>query len=622
MNFCMATSPDRRRTAALLLLWAVCTLLPLLLALTAPPPLAQNGVADLSAVDLSRGPARLSGTWAFFDGRQIVTELWQDPVPDAYVDIPSYQTGGGAPQRGSYRLYLDNCPPETQVVLTLRGMPAAYRIYLNGQPVERSGLVSGDSATARVSAGYRDEGSVTLRASRCELVVETAGYVLPGLSVAPGLMERDAFFSAYNRFCALSLLLFGMGVLIAAAYALDLFLTPRSGYSPALLLAMILLLFKGLSGHGVCAPLLGERLAGGYDGLLLLAQGAELAAWLLLLRLDYVGRRPRPGRGFSAALVWGGIGAAALSVLGLVRGSAHWWMAVGGVMWGLLTWRMLAFLRAPHRDGWTLEGGYLLLWMGCILDQMGYAGLLPQSAQLCFLLGLVLFSLSVNVVDRRRMDGIQSEALRAAQMEAQLQRARTDIALHQIKPHFLHNALMSIKVLCRTRPKEAEQAIYDFTIFLRGNMKALESPRPIPFPEEVEAIACYLRIEQIRFRQRLRVVWDLEEEDFSVPPLTIQPLVENAVRHGVCQKPEGGTVTIASRRTEEAILVEITDDGVGFDLSAVEQSGGIGIRNLRLRLKEQLGAVLDIQSAPGKGTVQTVRIPVRRMEDEDYIGGR
>lgn len=125
----------------------------------------------------------------------------------------------------------------------------------------------------------------------------------------------------------------------------------------------------------------------------------------------------------------------------------------------------------------------------------------------------------------------------------------------------------------------------------------------------MEAIACYLRIEQIRFRDRLHVVWDLEEEDFSVPPLTIQPLVENAVRHGVCQKPEGGTVTISSRRTQGAILVEITDDGVGFDLSAVEQSGGIGIRNLRLRLKEQLGAVLDIQSAPGKGTVQTVTIP-------------
>ena len=264
----------------------------------------------------------------------------------------------------------------------------------------------------------------------------------------------------------------------------------------------------------------------------------------------------------------------------------------------------------------------LQLSFASVAGILAFAGRIRPMWKLSFFVGMVAFALAVSVVDRRRMDGIQSEALRAAQMEAQLQRARTDIALHQIKPHFLHNALMSIKVLCRTRPKEAEQAIYDFTIFLRGNMKSLESPEPVPFREEVEAISCYLRIEQIRFRQRLRVVWDLEEDNFSVPPLTIQPLVENAVRHGVCQKPEGGTVTIASRRTEEAILVEITDDGVGFDVSAVEESGGIGIRNLRLRLREQLGAVLDIQSTPGKGTVQTVRIPLRRKEDEDHTGGR
>lgn len=604
----MAISPDRRKKAVLLFLWAVCTLLPLLLALSAPPPLARDGRADLSGLDLSAGrPVYLMGTWEFFDDRQIITELWQDPVPDALVQIPSYQTGGPFLKRGSYRLYLDNCPPETQVILALRGMPAGYRVYLNGQPVERSGLVSGDASAARVSAGFRAEGSVTLRSSRCELVVETAGRALPGLSFAPILMERDAFLAAYDRYCAVSILLFGMGVLIAAAYALDLFLTPRSGYSPAMLLAMVLFLFKGLSGHGVCAPLLGQVMTGGYDVMLLLAQGAELAAWLILLRLDYVGKRAR--RRCSKWAAWSGVLSVLLACLGLWRGSVHWWLAAGGVLWLPLTWRTAGFLRGPGTEGWILEGGYLLLWMGCLLSQMGYAGLLPQSAQTCFLLGLVLFALSVNVVDRRRMDGIQSEALRTAQMEAQLQRARTDIALHQIKPHFLHNALMSIKVLCRTRPQEAEQAIYDFTIFLRGNMKALESPRPIPFPEEVEAIACYLRIEQIRFRDRLHVVWDLEEEDFSVPPLTIQPLVENAVRHGVCQKPEGGTVTISSRRTQGAILVEITDDGVGFDLSAVEQSGGIGIRNLRLRLKEQLGAVLDIQSAPGKGTVQTVTIP-------------
>lgn len=605
--------PRRHHTALLVCLLVVTLLLPLFLLTRQPVPLAKNGVVDLSGMGLEDGKrVVLAGEWEFFDGRQIVTELAQDPQPDGLVTVPSYQTGGYSQgmRRGSYRLKLIHCPPEVQVVVSLRGMPAAYRIFLNGQPVERSGLVSVSADTAAVRPGFFAEDELVLRASSCEIVVETGGYLLPGLSLAPVLMERESFQAGYDLYCAIAVLLVGMGLLIAAAYALDLFLTPRSGYSPMMLLAMILLLVRGVSIDGVCTPLLSYILRAGYDWLVLVARGAEVGAWVILLSMDYSRGSWKRGKGVSAALWCCAIACLAAALVGLKEGSTLWWPALSLLVWPLLCWRVLSFLSAPEGGSWIMTGGYLILWLGGILCDMSFAGLLSRVWKLCFFLGLVIFALSVNVVDRQRMDGIQSEALRAAQMEAQLQRARTDIALHQIKPHFLHNALMSIKVLCRTRPKEAEQAIYDFTIFLRGNMKALESPEPIPFREEVNAIACYLRIEQIRFRQRLRVVWDLEEEDFSVPPLTIQPLVENAVRHGVCQKPEGGTVTIASRRTGDVILVEITDDGVGFDCSAVEKSGGIGIRNLRLRLTEQLGARLEIQSAPGKGTVQTVIIPV------------
>lgn len=630
MSFCMAAFTERRGTGwsgklwVLMFLAVVSLCLPLYLMGTQPAGQAKNGVVDLADAGLEEGKRiSLAGEWEFFSGRQIATELSRSATPDGLVTVPSY---GGARQDGtgcgSYRLRLVNCPPEVQVMLSLRGMPAAYRIFVDGQPVERSGMVSQDSAASRVQPGFLTEREIVLRSSSCEIVVETGEGLLSGLSLAPVLVERETFLRQYDLYCALSLLLFGMGILIAGAYAMDLFLTPRSGYSPAMLLAMVLLLLKGLSVDGVCTPLLAYSMRAGYDWMVLLADGAEMGAWLLLLFMDYHHSCWKKNR-LLWILLWCGVGGSfLLTVAGLNSGNTLWWVAAPVLLLPAGFWRLLLFLRAPEEESWILADGYILLWLGGLLCDLAFAGRIRPMWKLSFFVGMVAFALAVSVVDRRRMDGIQSEALRAAQMEAQLQRARTDIALHQIKPHFLHNALMSIKVLCRTRPKEAEQAIYDFTIFLRGNMKSLESPEPVPFREEVEAISCYLRIEQIRFRQRLRVVWDLEEDNFSVPPLTIQPLVENAVRHGVCQKPEGGTVTIASRRTEEAILVEITDDGVGFDVSAVEESGGIGIRNLRLRLREQLGAVLDIQSTPGKGTVQTVRIPLRRKEDEDHTGGR
>lgn len=233
-------------------------------------------------------------------------------------------------------------------------------------------------------------------------------------------------------------------------------------------------------------------------------------------------------------------------------------------------------------------------------------------------IGVIAFDLSVNVIDRWRMNKIQQRALEAAKIEQKLQEARLELALYQIKPHFLQNALMSIKVLCRTRPKEAEQAIYDFAVFLRGNMNALESTELIPFREECKTIERYLHIEKIRFGERLQVQWDIQEEDFKIPPLTIQPLVENAVCHGICQKMEGGTVQIRSFRKEGEICIEILDDGVGFDTGGLNDADGIGIKNLRLRLREFLNATLEIESKKGEGCRQTVHIPRKETKDEDY----
>ena len=133
------------------------------------------------------------------------------------------------------------------------------------------------------------------------------------------------------------------------------------------------------------------------------------------------------------------------------------------------------------------------------------------------LVGVIAFDLSVNVIDRWRMNKIQQRALEAEKIEQKLQEARLELALHQIKPHFLQNALMSIKVLCRTRPKEAEQAVYDFAVFLRGNMNALESAEMILFREECKTIERYLHIEKMRFGERLQVQWDLQEEKFQIP---------------------------------------------------------------------------------------------------------
>lgn len=197
----------------------------------------------------------------------------------------------------------------------------------------------------------------------------------------------------------------------------------------------------------------------------------------------------------------------------------------------------------------------------------------------------------------------------ARERAAALQRARLNLASRQLKTHFLHNALLSIKVLCRTDPPAAEQALFDLAAFLRSGMDASSSSLPVPFSRELEAVEAYLRIQRLRYGPRLEVIWDIQETDFLLPPLTLQPLVENAVCHGVCQKPEGGTVTVSSHREQERIRIEIRDDGAGFDPAS--QPEGLSLRCLRLCLREELGGTLAISSTPGVGTIQTISIPVK-----------
>ena len=200
------------------------------------------------------------------------------------------------------------------------------------------------------------------------------------------------------------------------------------------------------------------------------------------------------------------------------------------------------------------------------------------------------------------------------------------LLLSQIQPHFLYNILGSIEWLCETDPRKAQEATEQLSRFLRGNMDSLQSVTTIPAARELEHIRCYLSLEGIRFGEKLHTVYDIETEDFFVPALGLQPLVENAVRHGVTKREEGGTVSIRTCQTQWAYLVVIEDDGVGFDPAAPQEGSHLGIENVRSRLEAQCGGSLTVDSQPGVGTRVEVCIPKEwkrgRRNDHARFGGR
>ena len=189
---------------------------------------------------------------------------------------------------------------------------------------------------------------------------------------------------------------------------------------------------------------------------------------------------------------------------------------------------------------------------------------------------------------------------------------RVQQMLSQIKPHFLHNALTLIIDLCDTAPQKAKAATVEFSRYLRGNMESIDRTGPISFEKELEHTKLYLNIEQMRFAGDLQVRYDIACTGFSLPALTVEPLAENAVRHGVREKPDGrGTVVIATRETPDGYEITVTDDGPGFDPDRLPEDGQmhVGIANVRERLRQIVDGSLEYRSAPGEGTAAIIRIP-------------
>ncbi|MCR4893646.1 MAG: histidine kinase [Eubacteriales bacterium] len=215
---------------------------------------------------------------------------------------------------------------------------------------------------------------------------------------------------------------------------------------------------------------------------------------------------------------------------------------------------------------------------------------------------------------------VSTEAERSAILAKELSESRMKIMMSQMQPHFIYNTLTTIRAMIRKSPDKAYRMILEFADYLRFNLNALGNVLIIPVEEELNHTRAYTDIEEARFGDHLRVIYDIRDDSFSVPPLSIQPFVENAVKHGIRKDPEGGTVTVRTLEEERSYVIEVEDDGAGFDTSVLErpEHRGVGIMNAVTRLRSQTGAEVRIDSEKGKGTLVRIEIPKDwRGPDED-----
>ena len=194
-------------------------------------------------------------------------------------------------------------------------------------------------------------------------------------------------------------------------------------------------------------------------------------------------------------------------------------------------------------------------------------------------------------------------------LNAQLTESRVSTMMSQIRPHFIYNTLGSIEQLCNIDPLKAGELVHNFAKYLRGNFGELDNPKPILMSQEMEHVHHYISIEKVRFPD-MTFAFEMNSDDFHIPALTIQPIVENAIKHGLMKLQKGGTIRVVSYETDTHYCVMVEDDGVGFDTDVLlDERKHVGIRNIRGRLKAMVNGTLEIESRDGVGTKVLITIP-------------
>ena len=243
-------------------------------------------------------------------------------------------------------------------------------------------------------------------------------------------------------------------------------------------------------------------------------------------------------------------------------------------------------------------------------------GFLSKFVFIAIFLGMLVVIL--RIIPSHINAAIKARKLEAEQqaLKLELQESKISIMLSQMQPHFIFNTLNTIYHLCEIDPKVARSTISSFSEYLRNNIDTLGQSEMISFEKELSFVKTYLDIEKVRFDDELEITFDIGVTDFKLPVLTVQPIVENAVKHGTSKKKGVAQLSIITRENDDCYTISINDTGVGFDTETYNNDGHkhVGIASVSQRLQNLCNGTLTIKSEIGVGTSAIIKIPKKEMK--------
>lgn len=589
-----------------------------------------NGIADLTGIDFSQNTLiKLNGQWEFYWNRLLTPEDFSSvpvPHPDSFMKVPgvwSANAGTHYSKQGvaTYRLVLNYSSSLADPALRVQSVANAYRLYINGQ------------LASEVGSGLRDNEDIKNAdeililplpkdTRHIELVFQVANLncATGGLRVTPAFGSVQTL--EKQRLTVLLLQMFFIGgVFIFGLYYLYLFLLQRKN-KPALLFALFCFI------TAIRSMVWGEIPLTAFfpDASLELRMYINyftgynfVALVILFVRSLYPAEFGKAMTGL--VLLPSPVFCALLAFLSL----GHVTFLTNYVYLFLLL-QMLYLLFVQIKIVLRRREHSILMFVAvCILiwamneDILNYLTLGNIYLTSMFLCGNLVFILAMSYVQAKQQAAnhkklvlYNEKLLEADKLKDQIIATEMSFLQAQIKPHFLYNALSAIANVCEKDGKQAGGLIVDLAVYLRGSLEFHNLDKMVSIEKELEFIDTYFHIEQARFGQKIQLRKEIHVPlNIQIPVLILQPLVENAVRHGISKKPGGGAVMVRMSMTSAVVTIEIEDDGVGISheklallLNENTSAQGVGLRNIHSRLLKLYGSGLEISSTPGHTLVR------------------
>ena len=573
-------------------------------------PKVIDGSADFTGVDLRSRKVEciLSGKWEFFHNRWIITDGYADTEPDGLLDVPGHWTlkdfGGKRLEKSgyaSYRITLYNVQEGVDVAVFRLRSANAYRIFINGRLVTRSGEVSTVPSETFVTGTIDEQNSYISDGTPLEVVIELSATNNGGISAAPWLGSRGTSSSEFGanlrNFSAAAL---GIAT-VAVVISLLAFLFFDNMRDISMVLCIVLLYVYFLLSKDMLYFLKIPF------AIAVIPETVSAVAALCALIWHFC----RIGVPISKKMniVCGATAVVAVIAFSFLAGTDF--AAIPAFLTIAAACSYLYPLISHSKMRPALRGIYGMLFTFMLsvfcFELADILGLIVFGTEFIFSVEMMLMISCFAALGLWRVAVQTKEAVRAGQLESELFRVSRQALKAQIKPHFVFNSLTAIRSLYRSSVEEGDEALEHFANHLRFNIDS-DGTDTVPFDEEISNTLNYFELENLRTSGKLTLLLDIGYSDFRVPVLSLQPIVENAVRHAETEKVKDGYIMIQSALENNVVILKIIDNGKGFDVAKVKF--GVGLENTRKRFEYIFGASMSIESEIEKGTQVTITMPL------------